>query len=196
MRSVYINLDRRTDRRAEFEAECVRMGIQAERFPAIAHSVPALGCAMSHLAVLKLARSRGYERVCIFEDDFQFLVSPQVYARILAEIPSGADVVMLGWYLYATEPYNATFGRVLDATTASGYIVHRRAYDRLIQTLEEGVSLFITHLHDADVVSKYINDQYWRRLQPNLLWLHTLERVGRQRSSYSDLVGAHVAYEY
>lgn len=196
MHAFYINLDRRTDRRAEFEAECARMGIEAERFPAVAHSVPAFGCTLSHLSVLKLARDRGYDRVCVFEDDFEFLVSPDEYAAILEAIPPEADVVMLGWYLYAAHPYNGTFGRVLDATTASGYIVHSRFYDRLIANLEEGASLFKANLRAHDVISKYINDQYWRRIQPTAVWLHTLKRVGRQRPSYSDLVGGQVAYEY
>lgn len=196
MHAVYINLDRRTDRRRQFESECVRMGIEAERFPAVAHSVPALGCAMSHLAALKLARERGYEQVCIFEDDFEFLVSREVYHATLQAIPLDADVVMLGWYLYATQPYNDIFGRVLDATTASGYVVHRKFYDRLIATLEEGVALFQANLHRHDVVSLYINDQYWRHVQPTALWLHTVTRIGRQRASYSDLVGAQVAYNY
>jgi glycosyl transferase family 25 len=196
MHSFYINLDRRVDRRIQFETECARMGIAVERFSAIAHSVPALGCAVSHVEVLKLARDRGYDRVCIFEDDFEFLVSREEYAAVVDAIPADADVVMLGWYLYETQPYNDTFGRVLDATTASGYIVSRNFYDRLIARLEEGATLFKANLHTHDAVSKYINDQYWRRIQPSALWLHTRKRVGRQRPSYSDLVGSQVAYDY
>jgi len=196
MHSVYINLARRTDRRAEFEAGCARLGLSVERFPAIAHSTPAIGCALSHINALKLARDRGYERICIFEDDFEFLVSREEYDAVLAAIPPEADVVMLGWYLYTTQPYNETFGRALDATTGSGYIVTRKFYDVLIATLEEGVQLFQANLHQFDAVAKYSIDQYWRRIQPKSLWLHTLTRVGKQRPSYSDLVGAQVAYDY
>ena len=196
MHSFVINLDRRTDRRAEFEGECQRMGLEVERFSAVTHSAPALGCGLSHLAVLKLARARGYERVCIFEDDFQFLVDKDEYARVLAAIPSDADVVMLGWYLVEGRPYNDTFGKVMAATTTSGYIVHRKFYDTLIQNLDEATRLFQQHIHTYDVVSKYINDQYWRRLQPTAHWLHTLTRIGKQRESFSDLVGALVAYDY
>lgn len=196
MHALYINLDRRTDRRTQFEADAARLGLSVERFPAIAHSTPAIGCTLSHINALKLARDRGYERVCIFEDDFEFLVSREDYAAVLAAIPPEADVVMLGWYLNASQPYNETFGRVLDATTGSGYIVNRKFYDELIATLEEGARLFQANLHQFDAVAKYINDQYWRRLQPKSLWLHTLKRVGKQRPSYSDLVGGQVAYDY
>lgn len=196
MHSFYINLDRRTDRRVEFEGECARMGIQAERFPAISHSMSALGCTMSHLAVLKLARARGYERVCVFEDDFQFLISKEEYEELLTKIPSEFDVVMLGWYLNESAPYNETFGKALSVTTTSGYILHSRFYDTVIRNLEEAVDLFQKNIHTHDVVSKYIIDQYWRRLQPSATWLYTLRRVGKQRQSFSDLVGAVVAYDY
>jgi glycosyl transferase family 25 len=172
------------------------MGIDSERFPAIAHSVPGLGCALSHIAVLKLARDRGYERVCIFEDDFEFLVDREEYTSIIDRIPTDADVVMLGWYLHRNVPYNDQFGRVIDATTTSAYIVHRKFYDKLIRTLEEGAALFKLNLHRSDAVSLYINDQYWRRIQPDAMWLHTLKRVGKQRAGFSDLVGREVAYDY
>lgn len=196
MKGFYINLDRRIDRRQQFENEIGKMGLDVERFSAISHSVPALGCALSHLNVIKLARDRNYESVCIFEDDFEFLIPQEEYNAILGNIPADFDVVMLGWYIFQSSPYNDTFGKVLHATTASGYIVHKKFYNTLIQNLEEAVTLFQSHIHEFDVVSKYINDQYWVRIQPAANWFYTLKRVGRQRPSHSDLVGGIVAYDY
>ncbi len=192
----YINLDRRIDRRMQIEMEFARMGISAERFRAITHSVPPVGCLMSHLSVLKLARARNYPQVCVFEDDFEFLVSKEEYAAIIGKIPSDADVVMLGWYLFDTAPYDATFGKVLKATTTSGYIMRRQFYDTAIQTLEEGLRLFQEHIREIDAISKYSIDQYWCRIQPSAKWLYSLRRVGRQRAGFSDLMGAQVAYDY
>jgi glycosyl transferase family 25 len=196
MHSFYINLDRRADRRKEFEEECVRMGIRSERFPAVPHSMPSLGCTMSHLEVLKLARARGYERVCIFEDDFEFLIPKEEYEELLTKLPTEFDVVMLGWYIHTSAPYNETFGKVLAGTTTSAYIVHSRFYDTLIQRWEEAVMMFQRNIHTQDVNARYTLDQYWRPLQPGAVWLHTLKRTGRQRTSFSDLVGAVVSYEY
>lgn len=196
MHSFYINLDRRTDRRSQFEAECARLGMHAERFSALSHVVPAVGCAMSHLAVLKLTRERGYESVCIFEDDFEFLVSSEEYAAILNSLPAGFDVVMLGWYMFETAPYDTSFGRVLAGTTTSGYIVHRKFYDTLIANIEEAIALFQRHIRDYDVVARYSIDQYWKRIQPPSNWFYTLKRVGKQRAGFSDIVGAQVAYDY
>lgn len=194
--AFFINLDRRPDRRIQIEMELQKMGIAAERFRAISHPVPALGCTMSHLEVLKLAKSRGYPYVAIFEDDFEFLVSRDQYTRLLKQLPSEFDVVMLGYYLFEASPYNDVFGKVLHATTTSGYIVHSRFYDALIQTLTEGVSLFRANLHKHDVIATYIVDQWWKRLQPEAKWFYTLTRVGKQRTGYSDLVGGVVLYDY
>lgn len=196
MHSFFINLDHRTERRVQFEEECVKMGIQSERFSAIRHATPALGCTLSHLAALKLARERGYERVCIFEDDFEFLVSKEDYHQLIASLPENFDVVMLGYYIVESQPYNTVFGKVIAATTSSGYIVNRRFYDALIRNLEEAAALFQAHIREYDVISKYINDQYWRRIQPGANWFYALKRVGRQRAGFSDLIGSHVAYDY
>lgn len=196
MNSFFINLNRRPDRRAQFEGECVRMGIRSERFPAVSHPMPALGCTLSHLSVLKLARERGYERVCIFEDDFEFLISKEEYEELLTKIPADFDIVMLGWYLHTSAPYNETFGKVLAGTTTSAYIVHSRFYDTLIQRWEEAAMMFQRNIHAQDVNARYSCDQYWRTLQPTATWLYTLKRTGRQRESFSDLVGEVVAYDY
>lgn len=196
MYSFYINLDRRIDRRQQFEAEVEKMNLTAERFPAISHQIGALGCTMSHLAVLKLARDRKYERVCIFEDDFEFIISREEYTSVVTSIPSDFDVVMLGWYIIESAPHDEIFGKVIAATTASGYIVHKKFYDTLIKNMETAVELFEKNIHQYDVVSKYINDQYWRRIQPSANWLYTLKRTGKQRMGFSDLVGAEVAYDY
>ena len=59
--AFYINLDRRVDRRKEIEAELDNLGASYERFPAIQTSPGCIGCAQSHLAVLKEARSRAYK---------------------------------------------------------------------------------------------------------------------------------------
>lgn len=190
--AFYINLDSRPDRREQIESECSKMGIQVERFPAIVHSQgPALGCTASHLQVLKLARERGLPRVMVFEDDFVWLVSKETLVNTLACLPPEFDVVMLGYCILREEPYTTMFGRTLEAQAGSGYIVHQKAYDSLIARWEEGLALFERNPHQH---WNYINDQYWKALQPRLRWYHTLPRLGKQRASWSDLTNAFVDY--
>jgi len=191
MHAVYINLDRRTDRRTEFEAECARMNLQVERFSACVDPLGAAhGCTLSHIAVLKLARDRKYPAVLIFEDDFEFLVSKETFEDVLATLPEDYDVMMLSYNLLRSEPYSDRFGRVLEAQTTAGYIVNARFYDTLLATLEEGYRLFC----ETGAHWLYTIDQSWKVLQPTSRWYYSLTRVGKQRAGYSDLHRAYVDY--
>jgi len=190
---MYINLDRRTDRRAEIESELANYGIEAERFPAIHNNSGIIGCGMSHLEVLERARREGWENVLILEDDFTFIVSKEVFNEELrkffdAKIPY--DVLMISYYLLKSAPYNETICRTLEAQTASGYIIHSRFYDTIIQNLKEGLKQLIATNHHWD----FANDQYWKRLQATSEWFCLNRRIGIQRPGYSDLMGRVVSY--
>jgi glycosyl transferase, family 25 len=191
MHAFYINLDRRTDRREQIENELKDKGLHVERFCAIEHASAAIGCTSSHLSVLKLARERKYESVIIFEDDFEFLVSTEEWNQLIARLPEKYDVVMLSYNTDKSEPYDDDFDRVLETQSASGYVVHSRFYDVLIDRLEEGVQLFIKNPHHHWL---YINDQYWKALQPVSEWYQFKTRLGRQRAGFSDLAERFVDY--
>jgi glycosyl transferase family 25 len=184
---VYINLDYRTDRKFEMEQELARMGIKAERFPAIQNANGLVGCLQSHLAVLELAKKNKYKNILILEDDFQFIVPKEVLerevGRFFAEnIPY--DVLMLGYNLLNYAPFRRDVLKVLEAQTASAYIVHESFYDTLIECYKKALPMFIsTSLH------VYANDQVWKKLQPNARWYALIIRMGVQRESYSDTTG-------
>jgi GR25 family glycosyltransferase involved in LPS biosynthesis len=186
MHAFYINLDHRTDRRAEAEKEFESRDLAVERFPATYCSTGAIGCNLSHIGVLITARARGYESVMIFEDDFQFLVSKEQWNDLIAKLPASYDVVMLSYNLVAGTSHDETFYRVQDVQTTSGYIVHSRFYDTLIARWQEGAGLFMSN-PTMDWV--YILDQYWKPLQARCEWFAYKVRIGKQRPSFSDIAG-------
>jgi len=190
---VYINLDQRTDRRSEIEQEFERMDLSGERFPAI-HTRPGInGCTQSHLAVLQMAKSRGWDHVLILEDDFMFIVDKEVVNTQLNaffDLKIPYDVLMISHGIIKSEPFNDIVCRAVNVQTASGYLVHSRFYDVLIQNLSEAVSQLVsTGQHWI-----YANDQYWKRLQPVSQWFCMNVRIGKQRSGYSDNAEAFVDY--
>ena len=191
MHAYYINLDYRTDRRAEIEKELADKGICAERFPAIRTRPGSIGCTLSHIAVLKLARERGYESVMIFEDDFMFTVSKEEWESLINKLPSSYDVVMMSYNIILAYPHDDTFDTVSEAQTASGYIVHSRFYDCLISRLEEGSQQL---MKNPELHWIYINDQYWKGIQPQYQWYAFKTRIGVQRPSFSDLAEKDVDY--
>ena len=201
--AFYINLDRRQDRKRDFENEFLKFDMPIpERYSAHSNfENGCLGCTLSHLNVLKLARARKMDYVILFEDDFQFVASKEEYVKILNNLPPDFDVVMLSHnVIQKGNDYNSLFGFCKEVQTASGYIVHSRFYDALIERVEEGFHLFLDCFEKglypigADFFP-YINDQYWKKLQPESKWYYCLKRVGIQRSSYSDNFKQFVDYK-
>ena len=189
---IYINLDYRKDRRFQMEQEFARMGIQgAKRFNAIPHEYGLIGCMQSHLAVLELAKKNGYKNILIFEDDFEFMVSKEELDSDLRSVLSRDvghslqyDVLMLGYNMKKSAPLasHKTIFKVIDAQTASAYIVHESFYDTLIKCYRDALPL----LKSTKLWDTYANDQVWKKLQPDARWYAFTTRMGKQRESYSD----------
>jgi glycosyl transferase family 25 len=188
-----INLDRRTDRLAEITGELDRMGIPFKRFAGIDRKPGILGCGLSHLAVLKEARSLGLKNVLIFEDDFTFLVEKAVLWEKLEaffETQECFDVCMLAYNIQESRLHSNLLLKVLQAQTASAYLVNQSFYDPLIALYEEAMPL----LEETGCHWIYANDQVWKRLQPGANWFAFKERLGYQRASWSDNSEAFMDY--
>jgi glycosyl transferase family 25 len=191
----YINLDKRVDRKEHIESELAKYGIEAERFSAIARPDQGiLGCGQSHLAVIKLAKERGYKNVLIFEDDFLFLVDPNTFhsliSRLFQEAPK-FDVCMLAYNMHQQEDTQHDFlNRVVFAQTASAYLIQEHYYDNLIGLYEWALPL----LEQTKQHWIYANDIVWRDLQQRDNWVAFRERVGRQLDGYSDNAGCYINY--
>jgi len=199
----YINLEHRTDRLKEIEAELDGFNIPYERFNAISNpDFGIVGCTKSHLEVMKIARDRKYKNILIFEDDFKFIVSKKEFEYNILKLfgsnidtsydtsisnetkPIDFNVCMLGYNLNKSEMCNEFpfLNKVLDAQTASAYIVNESFYNNLIELYEYAIPLLETTRQHWN----YANDQIWKRLQPNSKWYCFTQRIGIQRPSYSD----------
>jgi GR25 family glycosyltransferase involved in LPS biosynthesis len=184
----YINLDKREDRREEIENELKKYNLKAERYPAV-HTPNSgiVGCGYSHLNVLKLAKERGYNNILILEDDFEFIVTKEEMEESLNNLfinHIDFDVCMISYIVQQSEeiPGSTFIRRVLNGQTACGYIVNKHYYDTLIELYEWAIpALERTNEH-----WNYANDHVWKRLQPNDHWIYLVDRLGKQRSSYSD----------
>ena len=68
----YINLEYRIDRNDHTINELNKLGITLERFNAIMCAAGNIGCTMSHIKCIELAKTRNYPHVFICEDDITF----------------------------------------------------------------------------------------------------------------------------
>ena len=163
MNGFYINLDKRVDRREHFEnISPVFKNIQ--RFSAIEYSPGYIGCAMSHIAVLKQGLNIEGEYVFIFEDDFMIL-NMDNFTNFLNDI----KYIDIEWDIIVLTPRgntvdkssNSKFKRIIDNQTATGYIIKKKFIPILIQNLEESLQ----NLLNGGSYSIYGIDQYWKKLQ-------------------------------
>ena len=191
-RIFYINLEYRQDRKEEIETELQKYDLlnKSERF--IGFHVPTqgiLGCSKSHLSVLKLAKERGYKNILILEDDFEFVVCKEEFERNLSDFfESGLEynVCMISFNLLEKSEEIVekcpVVRRVLNGQTASGYIVNGTYLDTIIALYEWSCPL----LEETKEHWNYANDQCWKTLQKTDKWYHFIERMGKQRSGFSD----------
>jgi glycosyl transferase family 25 len=198
-RFFYINLDKRKDRMEEFLGEYKKMNLpddKLERFPAILNAKnPDLGCLRSHLSVLKLAKERGYKFIVIFEDDFEFLIDSSTFSNNLKEFFSldlDFKAVMLSYNMTGEPPiaFNKLVGITHDVQTASGYIVNMNYSEEFINCLEYGYKM----LKKTGEHWNYMNDQVWKSLQKDDKWYYFMDRVGKQRKSFSNLANSITDY--
>jgi glycosyl transferase family 25 len=194
--ALYINLEHREDRKNQIEGELKKVGFyNYQRFNAIKNSKGYLGCSESHFECLKLAMSNDYPNVMILEDDFEFLIDKDEFQSILNHLLTiDYDVFILS---YNTDSSNITdmedpyLRRIKETQTASGYIVNKKYYNKLIENFEEGLRL----LQETDIYHKYAIDQYWKPLQSQDKWYCYKKRIGKQRESYSDIEKGMVNYQ-
>jgi hypothetical protein len=193
----YINLNHRTDRKSQMEAEFQRCGIPAdkvERIEAVCRKdFGALGCTLSHIKCIEIAKQRGYSNVLILEDDFNFIDSEYPWDEQLADfIINGAWGLILfaGNIMRHGRVYNGWLQQALNVQTTSGYLAHSRFYNILLRNYREGAEL----LQKSRQEKYHAIDQYWKHLQAKYRCFIVYPKLGYQRGSFSDIGRTYVNY--
>jgi len=185
--SFYINLESRPDRKTHVEDQLKIIGIQSNRFNAIKLSNGALGCSMSHLKCLEIAKENNWEHVLIVEDDIKFL-NPEVFKNQFNKFLSSHtewDVVLIaGNNLPPHQVIDDTCVKVSQCQTTTGYIVKSHYYNTLIDNIRSGITNLIK---EPKHLFLYAIDKYWFKLQQNDEWYLITPLTVTQRPDYSDI---------
>lgn len=182
---IYINLDRRMDRRQEMEAELQRVKFppnKIKRLSAISHEYGPFGCNLSHATALRQAYYDGWKTVLILEDDFNFNEGLDDIARFCgSKIPW--DAVLLTYSFEQVVPFNELVSRLVTCSNAGAYLVKREIMMPLSGCIEEAAyRLKEKHEHWL-----YTNDVVWKQFMIGGRWFAFNRKLGYQRMSYSDL---------
>lgn len=142
----YINLDERIDRKDSFEKHMKKYNLEFERFSAIKDNFGALGCAKSHLSILKNAKNNNLENVIIMEDDIAFNISPEMLDEKLKLIFDNElvfDVFHLSYrYRISKDVREFDYLKKLSyCHLCSCYIINKKCYDEIIECWEKNLLL-------------------------------------------------------
>ena len=184
---IYINLDSRQDRKEHVVKELKKIEVnEPERFKAIKLDNGALGCSMSHLKCLEIAKQREYNSVLICEDDIEFL-NPELFLTQLNKFLDSQirwDVVLIaGNNMLPYKSINDMCIQTYNCQTTTGYIVQKHYYDKLIKNYKEGIQNLIKNPEN----NEYKIDKYWFKLQRDDNWFLITPLSVVQREDYSDI---------
>jgi hypothetical protein len=193
--TFFINLDNRVDRLVQVRSELMSWGISnPERFNAVSMPNGAVGCTISHIKCLEIAKERNYSQVFICEDDIHCVDVPKLREQIASfnAAEDTWDVLLIGGN--NAPPYrviNDGLMQVYNCQTTTGYIVKRHYYHKLIANFREGVKELMRNPKNH---REFALDMYWKRLQKEDRWLMMLPLTVTQRPSYSNVEGREVDY--
>ena len=184
---LYINLTKREDRKIHVEHQLSLIGLSGERFPAIELKNGLIGCGMSHLKCMEMAKERDWDHVFICEDDITF-TNPKLFLKQLHKFFKSNlewDVILAGGN--NIPPYEK-FGdfciKVSHCQTTTGYIVRKPYYDTLINNLRNGLNLLIKSPKQHVL---YGLDKFWISLQKKDKWFLIIPPTVIQNPGYSDI---------
>lgn len=186
--ALYINLESRPDRRDHVERHLTEVGIAARRFNAVPMRNGAIGCSMSHLKCLKMAKEQGWPHVLIVEDDILFLDPPlfrRQFGAFLADDSIEWDVVLIAGNNVPPFERRAEYCvKVSQCQTTTGYMVKCHYFDTLIQNIREGVERL---LKEPEAQAVCAIDKNWFPLQQRDAWYLITPLTVTQREDFSDI---------
>jgi hypothetical protein len=192
---VYVNLDSRTDRKAQIEQELkVFAPEQIHRIPGIvpdildmAHKNVAL--ATAHLNAVKLARDNQWPNTLFLEDDAVWKNIEKGYPCFEKLVQGSYDAIMLGGH--HAEYDDETF-RVKNATSGASYLLHNSHYTVFIDKLQAMIDSFVSGVTNHALVQGDV--MVFAPLQKEYKWFIVIPPLMVQLPGKSDREGKYVNF--
>jgi len=209
---LYINLASRPDRKQHIEEELRGVGLNPTRFNAIKLKNGRIGCSMSHLKCLQIAKKNNWSHVMICEDDLKilnrqtFVNSMNTFFRMHGDGDGDSNshgdnssanntwnvLLLAGNNVPPYKKIDDTCIQVSHCQTTTGYIVKMNYYDTLIDNIRTGIENLMK-MPDQHII--YAIDKYWIKLQKQHTWYMLAPVVAVQREDYSDIEERKTNYE-
>jgi glycosyl transferase family 25 len=177
---VYINLEHRTDRKAQIEDVLKDVSDKVIRFNAIKEEHGGIGCTKSHIAVLEMAIREGWKNYLVVEDDAVWNKFDTGYPILEKLAQTSYDVIVLGAVVQRID--RKTY-KLYSGHTTTSYMVHSKYYRALLKNFKDGLDGFLT----TGNYHAFAIDQYWKKLQPFDDWYCVAPSLLIQREGFSDI---------
>jgi GR25 family glycosyltransferase involved in LPS biosynthesis len=187
---LFINLDNRKDRLESITNQFKNQNVNMNKVHRInAHYTPGnghYGCAKSHLDAMKYAQEKGFDNVIVFEDDFKFTTSTkktnEMFDNLFNKLKETEwDVVMLTEMYGKNEKSQYQFlNKITDAQTASGYVVNKHYYHKLIDVFQKCVDNMTQEKTNGVNWEQWALDQAWKVNQKEDKWFVFTPLMGEQ----------------
>jgi glycosyl transferase family 25 len=192
---VYINLRRRSDRRASLMKVLEKLHVdfaKVHRIEAVDDPLNGTkGCLLSHIQALDLVQNKGWERGLILEDDVIFHCAVDEIKRVtktfFEDFKGNWDVFMLGGaYREVYYTFKESIFRIREADRAHAYVVHPDYLPILKECFYQARDIMKDHVFFYDSFP-YAVDASWKPLQQKDRWFGPKERLFNQSEGVSDI---------
>jgi glycosyl transferase family 25 len=193
---IYINLDKRTDRRDELLQELKRLEVDENkiiRLSAVENGDTGVSCAYSHSRALELTGKLKLKNALILEDDFNFMEDADMVNNSLKHFFENIkewDALLFSKCRFKLRNVDDIISICEETGNGCGYLVNNHMFKVLSDTFKfGGDKLMETKAHWI-----YANDVIWNHFMKSERWFCFQKHIGYQRESYSDIRNEVVFY--
>lgn len=183
---VYINLNKRLDRKVHMEKQFADLGLtEYKRFDAIENSNGMLGCLLSHKEVVTNWNNESDSLLVIMEDDISFNIDLENLTKIIHQFDDNPylDVLTLGSKRFTSFKLDKTF-LLTDSTVGTHfYVLKPYMKDKLLENFE-----FSELMLNKGITNKLAGiDVVWKKLQFRSFFASTIVNYIDNIDSRSDI---------
>ena len=183
-----INLKKRIDRKKEILKHTKKLSLNINFFEAIEHKNGALGCLLSHIKIIELAKKRNLRRIMIIEDDCVFKTNKLEFNS--KNLPDDWEMLYLGGDI-ADVYEDKTNKKFLEKEwikmkcySTHCYIIGKQSYDIILEKLNNHLD---NNFKPIDVIYK---DEIHSRQKSYIL----KTQPAHQLDTYSDIEQKYIKY--
>lgn len=192
---VYINLNRRTERKKALLEELAFLNVDERKL----HRIEAVddplngirGCLLSHIKALDFIKEKKWNQGLVLEDDAIFIPDlKRARNEICSFFKTFAgewNIFLLGGgYYQAHKTPDKNVYRIKESVRSHAYAIHPSYIDTLKTCFHEAVNAIQSHTFYRQS-SPYAVDTIWKKLQQKDRWFGPKNPICHQSGNYSDI---------